>query len=741
MKQLFSILFLCALTTTMVTHTMNKSNGKKETYYEILGISDNATASEIIKAYRKLAIQYHPDKNPGDKQAEERCKEISTAYDILKDADIKKAYDKWLKSPNPDNQPFKPNYSSVTEGITCYSCDKPVDDPSKVVGKSIVVASPCCSAQFMMCANCLTDIVLRGKGLKCPQCPEIMTIKVDKGQFVVNKTSKCLGANCTKITDKIYDNPCCPSHKIPFCGHCSASFSKWNLSCPGCKKNINAISNFFGGVSFTQSNCSGCTTQMPNNADYTICPHAGCSNLIYLCNACVTRLQVTCIGCAKNIVIKNNYGNIRLEAFTIKKCSGCTTQISNDTLSHNCPHSFCSHSISLCDTCSFNSQVSCPGCRKNITIKNNLGRVNLEIPAKMKKCSGCTAQIPENTDYNVCPHSGCYARISVCNTCSFNSQVSCPGCRKNITIKNNLGRVNLEIPAKMKKCSGCTAQIPENTYYNACPHPVCINKISICDTCIRKSQIQCSGCANTIVIKNNYTGTVRLETPTNIKHPKTKQCSGCTNQIPNNISSYFCPHSSCYNRMSLCDTCINKSQIACSGCFKTISIKKNRWGDLEYSIPEEPSISDIKKNIFLVGSVASALWCFKSAWMQYALCNELDAILQHAKKLMEERLEYQFNEYDLSLSLSEQFDIYSLAHKITQFVPNTDAFTQAITDFDIAIKSKQSKPELIVELFEAVDDIINQYKNTIGSPVKNIFCASVASSIGLLLWRKSSGNE
>ena len=52
-------------------------------YYDILGVSQNATEDEIKKAYRKLAIQYHPDKNPGDKKAEEKFKEISEAYEIV----------------------------------------------------------------------------------------------------------------------------------------------------------------------------------------------------------------------------------------------------------------------------------------------------------------------------------------------------------------------------------------------------------------------------------------------------------------------------------------------------------------------------------------------------------------------------------------------------------------------------------------------------------------------------------
>lgn len=62
-------------------------------YYDVLGIQKNATADEIKKAYRKLAIKYHPDKNPGDKSAEEKFKEISSAYEVLSNPEKRRQYD------------------------------------------------------------------------------------------------------------------------------------------------------------------------------------------------------------------------------------------------------------------------------------------------------------------------------------------------------------------------------------------------------------------------------------------------------------------------------------------------------------------------------------------------------------------------------------------------------------------------------------------------------------------------
>ncbi len=67
----------------------------KQDYYEILGISKSATASEIKKAYRKMAIKYHPDKNPDNKEAEEKFKQAAEAYEVLSDDNKKARYDQY----------------------------------------------------------------------------------------------------------------------------------------------------------------------------------------------------------------------------------------------------------------------------------------------------------------------------------------------------------------------------------------------------------------------------------------------------------------------------------------------------------------------------------------------------------------------------------------------------------------------------------------------------------------------
>ena len=68
-------------------------------YYEILGVDPNAGDAELKKAYRQLAMQFHPDKNPGDKKAEERFKEVSEAYAILSDPDKRAHYDRFGTAP------------------------------------------------------------------------------------------------------------------------------------------------------------------------------------------------------------------------------------------------------------------------------------------------------------------------------------------------------------------------------------------------------------------------------------------------------------------------------------------------------------------------------------------------------------------------------------------------------------------------------------------------------------------
>src|ERR1700740_692532 len=96
----------------------------KRDYYEVLGVGRTTGTEELKKAYRKLAVQHHPDKNPGDKKSEERFKELSEAYEVLCDPDKRARYDRFGHQapggfgPSPFDQGFGgANINDIFEGI------------------------------------------------------------------------------------------------------------------------------------------------------------------------------------------------------------------------------------------------------------------------------------------------------------------------------------------------------------------------------------------------------------------------------------------------------------------------------------------------------------------------------------------------------------------------------------------------------------------------------------------------
>ena len=88
----------------------------KKDYYSVLGVSRQASADELKKAFRKLALKYHPDKNPNDKIAEERFKEVNEAYDVLSDAKKRQMYDQFGHAGAQQGGPFRGGFEGFGAG-------------------------------------------------------------------------------------------------------------------------------------------------------------------------------------------------------------------------------------------------------------------------------------------------------------------------------------------------------------------------------------------------------------------------------------------------------------------------------------------------------------------------------------------------------------------------------------------------------------------------------------------------
>src|SRR5258707_11636921 len=74
---------------------------QRRDYYEVLGVSREVTAQELKSAYRKVALQYHPDRNPGNREAEDKFKEASEAYEVLSDPEKRAHYDQFGHAQSP----------------------------------------------------------------------------------------------------------------------------------------------------------------------------------------------------------------------------------------------------------------------------------------------------------------------------------------------------------------------------------------------------------------------------------------------------------------------------------------------------------------------------------------------------------------------------------------------------------------------------------------------------------------
>ncbi len=207
----------------------------EKSYYEILGVSRGATDEEIKSAYRKLAIKYHPDKNKGNKEAEEKFKEATEAYEVLRDPNKRQLYDQFGKAglngaagggygdsgfghgAYTDFSDIFGNFEDIFEGMfggggrgsrrssgtirgsdLRYNLEISLEDA--VMGKEFKIEVP----KNDVCPDCHGTGAAKGTSpLTCPECGGTGSIRRSQGFFSVSVTCpRCNGRG------KIFTNPC-----------------------------------------------------------------------------------------------------------------------------------------------------------------------------------------------------------------------------------------------------------------------------------------------------------------------------------------------------------------------------------------------------------------------------------------------------------------------------------------------------------------------------------------------------
>ncbi|HEY3912008.1 MAG TPA: molecular chaperone DnaJ [Stellaceae bacterium] len=197
----------------------------KQDFYEVLGVAKSATADELKRAYRKLAMQYHPDRNPGDNNAEHKFKDVSEAYDVLKDDQKRAAYDRFGHAAfeqgggrGPGDFGFSGGFADIFDEMfgefmgagrrgqtgpsrgndLRYNLDITLEESFR--GKQTTIRVP----NLVACDQCNGSGAEAGsKPVACPTCHGRGRIRTQQGFFSVERTCPgCQGAG------RVIDKPC-----------------------------------------------------------------------------------------------------------------------------------------------------------------------------------------------------------------------------------------------------------------------------------------------------------------------------------------------------------------------------------------------------------------------------------------------------------------------------------------------------------------------------------------------------
>jgi len=200
------------------------ANGEKRDYYEVLDVHRNASETEIKKAFRKLAIQHHPDKNPGDKESEEKFKELTEAYEVLSDPEKRAQYDQFghaglsggggfynggFGGGAPFGDIFSDIFGDIFGGGRQRGRGRRGDDLQYTLEINFEEAAFGVETKIDIpynkrCEECSGSGAKPGTEPKtCPTCRGAGQIRLQQGLFSISRTcSQCNGEG------RVVDNPC-----------------------------------------------------------------------------------------------------------------------------------------------------------------------------------------------------------------------------------------------------------------------------------------------------------------------------------------------------------------------------------------------------------------------------------------------------------------------------------------------------------------------------------------------------